>query len=190
VLLAWPLLGVHGADDNAVEVQATYTRLCKVATVRHRKDADHLDVLVVHLQRTRPARHPAGGRRGEHRQHPVQGTQDRHPHRRRRGLDERTGRLPHQSHRLQGRLPHRHRLLGHRLGENPPPVARRYRLHTGHRGAIDDDGFVRITGRKKDIIVFSGGKNISPPIWRTTYASRRGSRTRSCMATAARTRSP
>ncbi|MEU6393147.1 AMP-binding protein [Streptomyces sp. NPDC046939] len=45
-------------------------------------------------------------------------------------------------------------------------------FRTGDLGALDDDGYLTITGRKKDILVTSGGKNVSPAVLEDRLRSR------------------
>ncbi len=49
---------------------------------------------------------------------------------------------------------------------NPEATAKAFTadhyLHTGDLGTIDEDGYVTITGRQKDIIITAGGKNLTP----------------------------
>ena len=61
-------------------------------------------------------------------------------------------------------------------------------LHSGDLGEIVD-GYVRITGRKKDLIITSAGRTSRPSCWRARCARPAGSRRRSSPATSAPTSS-
>ena len=63
-------------------------------------------------------------------------------------------------------------------------------FHTGDLGEIDDEGFVRITGRKKEILVTAGGKNVAPAVLEDRLRAHPWSTSAWSSATAARSSRP
>ena len=63
-------------------------------------------------------------------------------------------------------------------------------FHTGDVGEVDDEGFVRITGRKKEILVTAGGKNVAPAVLEDRLRAHASSTSASSSATASRSSLP